>query len=309
MCDFPRRIPNPRYKNLTPYQKNGILKTYFPGALELPDRYIVIPCGKCVSCQKKRMKTWRHRLLREIPLYHNTIFVTLSISPLYYDSFEGDPSPFIRKFLDNVRKKRSRNKNSMPRHWFISEGGFSKYDTHRYHFHGFLFGLSKKDISFKELRKCWRYGHIWVNNVRSTAAATYTSKYMTKDFNISCRVFCSPHIGDAMLKDLTFDETLGRYPASCSLPNTYYYLPVPQHYSRRRILPEKALIYLRNRYLSGCLTPRYSYQGVFYETFESYRAALLSAAQAQLYSFPALASWMSESSNRRLSFSYYFENL
>lgn len=309
MCDFPRLIPNPRYKKMTPYQKSHFVKNAFPGAIAPPDEYILIPCGKCCSCQKKRMRTWRHRLLRELPLYHNSIFVTLSISPLYYDTFEGNPAPFIRKFLDNTRKRRRNHHNKMPRHWFVSEGGFSQYDNHRYHFHGFLFGLSKKDISFSELRKCWPYGHIWVNNVRSPAAATYTSKYITKDFNVSCRVFCSNYIGDDMLKDLKFDEKTGKFPTSAPIPHTYYFLPVPSHYSRRRADAFKIAFYLRNRYLSGQLTPRFSIGNIRYDSFESYRAALLSSAQSQLRDFPTLVEWMLDNSKRYHSFMYYFENL
>ena len=293
---------------MTPYQKSQFVKKVFSSDAPPPDEYILIPCGKCVSCQKKRMKTWRHRLIRELPLYHNSIFVTLSISPLYYDTFEGNPAPFIRKFLDNIRKRRQRLRNKMPRHWFVSEGGFSRFDKHRYHFHGFLFGLSKKDISFSDLRKCWPYGHIWVNNVQSPAAATYTSKYITKDFNISCRVFCSNYIGDAMLHDLKFDELTGKYPTLTHVPNTYYFLPVPPHYSRRRADPLRIALYLHNRYLSGQLTPKFTLNNVLYDSFESYRAALLASAQSQLRALPALAEWMLSKPNRFHSFMYYFEN-
>ena len=64
---------------------------------------IMVPCGRCEECLRQQRNDWYVRLERETKyqkfLHRNSVFVTITIAPEYYDSALQDPSSFIRMWL------------------------------------------------------------------------------------------------------------------------------------------------------------------------------------------------------------------
>ncbi|QCS37417.1 replication initiation protein [Tortoise microvirus 110] len=145
-------------------------------------QWLMVPCGHCDDCLRRLRNDWFVRLDRELAhsksINSQAVFITITISPKYYDRAFGEPAWFIRKWLERVRHKVGHSF----KHAFFQEFG-SHPETGsepRLHFHGFLFGL---DISYDRLRTVvGDLGFIWV--ARATQRrARYTVKYVVKQIN------------------------------------------------------------------------------------------------------------------------------
>lgn len=275
-----------------------------------PDLYIWVPCGKCPECLRRRSRMWRLRLLHEMKCHSHSIFITLSVSPKYYDSVVQSPSTYLRRFWDNLRKKRKVTgwQNKMVKHWLISEGGVSKHDTHRYHFHGILFGVEKTDLTYDQIRDCWPYGHMWIGDAQP-GAGVYCTKYITKCQSFG-RIFSSPFLGDSMLRQMPFNEKLCSYPYQWYAPNTSYRYPVSPHYSRRvfdKFLECEYPIYY-NRYLAGFYDKTVFAFGQEYKNvdafFDRYRPVFLDDARR----IPGLLEKLLQSRLFRRQFNHLLSN-
>ena len=70
---------------------------------------IMVPCGRCEECLRQQRNDWYIRLERETKyqksLYRNSVFVTITIAPEYYDSALLNPSSFIRMWFERVRRR------------------------------------------------------------------------------------------------------------------------------------------------------------------------------------------------------------
>lgn len=274
MCPFTISVPNPRYRNMSSRDKSNFCMLAF-GQSTPPDEYVMVPCGHCKFCLRKKRTEWRLRLLQEHTCHTKVLFVTLSIAPRYYKDFINDPSPFLRKFFDNLRKKRKIHPNKMIKHWFITEGGDTAYDEHRFHFHGFLFGVVKRDLTYREIRKCWPYGHSWIT-LSSARLCNYTTKYITKESLTPQRIFTSAGVGSSAESFLTFDKSVYRFVGSFTLRNRARRYFIPRYYNLRHPVPVMDLIsVLGNRYARGLLTPSIIHCGVIYASLRDFHIATL----------------------------------
>lgn len=140
------------------------------------DLEIKIPCGRCMGCLKSLAQEWRVRLLYENRYggHKGCLFVTLTISPEYYEHFKTkkDSAKYFRDFIDRLRYY-TPNRRS-PKRFFISELGES---TQRLHFHGLVWDVDQPEYI---LRRTWKYGFSTWSRVRSARAITYTTSYFTK---------------------------------------------------------------------------------------------------------------------------------
>jgi len=67
-CENPLKIRNPRYKKWTDEHIYNYSMHWFKEPRP-PDLLIDVPCGKCFSCQKRRMRDYQIRLLYEFSQY------------------------------------------------------------------------------------------------------------------------------------------------------------------------------------------------------------------------------------------------
>lgn len=170
--------------------------------------FMLVPCGRCHECRRARGSQWRLRLFHEYitSLNKNNLFVTLTISPEYYDFYKDNPNLAVRRFSDYVRKTYGKGM----RYFLVTEIG----KEGRLHFHGILFNVpfvyrfktNSNEVYFKQtnqkLRKSWKIGNTWCGYV-DIRTIKYVTKYITKVDELHPdffgRVYCSPGIGGKIL--------------------------------------------------------------------------------------------------------------
>lgn len=179
------------------------------------DLYLVVDCGRCINCQKKRANYWRQRLIDEFRYLvdrnpdkkHRVFFVTLTIAPEFYKKDVNYAYGLIKKFRERYRKTYGKSL----RFWICSEYGEKRG---RLHFHGIFF-----DPLFDAtlLPSLWKYGRCDMSVVGCSPknldqdpekAIVYVTKYVTKycdqwfiDYDKRSRFWCSPGLGLAYCFD------------------------------------------------------------------------------------------------------------
>lgn len=208
-CLKPLKIPNPRYNNSDKDDRYIKISEHEERIGHTGndddhiDQYIYVPCGKCANCNKTRASGWRLRLLAQLIESGDSSFITLTLSPKYYDEVRSEPRKYINMFIDRLRKKIGYR----PKYFIISELGES---TKRFHFHGILFGVSRTLFSKLVLSDIWKYGFvgddfIGPGDVRTCA---YMTKYLIKpqDPNFKPTLCVSPGLGKSLISSLKVSD-------------------------------------------------------------------------------------------------------
>lgn len=198
MCVRPLRISNPKLNWTMNDQK-----------------YLTVPCGKCVQCRARAQQEWFIRgyfeYLDVIKNGGSTYACCLTYSdewlPKYEDKRDyiyisatetrkaNNPVSFtmlgfdnnaILKFMKLVRIRLKRKYNINQSKFFIAAEYGSK--THRPHYHCLVYlPKSLSDVDFFNLIDfCWKYGFVSKDKrqswkVKSANAIKYAAKYVTKD--------------------------------------------------------------------------------------------------------------------------------
>lgn len=154
-------------------------------------KFVVVPCGKCVECIRRKARDWKIRLYHHSLTEGDGIFVTLT----YNDDNMDDGSLNYRHF--QLFMKRLRRNFPDKKISFFCSGEYG-VKTLRRHFHCLIFGLDINDVKTKFLccsrrakdvkiwtsdiiLKCWdNRGHVSVSRVFSGDARVlgYVSGYM-----------------------------------------------------------------------------------------------------------------------------------
>lgn len=140
---------------------------------------LMVPCGRCEECLRQQRNDWYVRLERETKyhksLHHNSLFVTITIAPEYYDSALSNPSSFIRLWFERIRRRFGRS---------IKHAVFQEFGTHpeqgsapRLHFHGVLWDVS---YSYNAIREAVKdLGFVWISSI-TDKRLRYVVKYVGK---------------------------------------------------------------------------------------------------------------------------------
>lgn len=250
-CESPIWIRNRRYFTSDKKSFSAESLDYAKSSISLRPwdvsrQYLLVPCGRCADCLRRLRNDWYVRLERELAyqesLHMPSIFITITISPKYYEEAFQSPSRFIRRFNERIR------------HYFgvsIKHAFFQEFGTHpeigdtpRLHFHGFLFGTTFRYAHIREA--VGDLGWIWLGK-SSRKRARYVVKYVVKQIDVTTpsgelipgcqdkrflRKFVSAHVGDY----------IGRKPAPCFRVTTWDYLDfktgtcytykIPRYYNR-----------------------------------------------------------------------------
>lgn len=151
---------------------------------------LMVPCGRCEECLRQQRNDWYVRLERETKyhksLYHNSLFVTITIAPKYYESALLNPSSFIRMWFERIRRRLGRS---------IKHAVFQEFGMHpeqgnepRLHFHGVLWDVS---YSYNAIRDAVKdLGFVWISSI-TDKRLRYVVKYVGKSvyMNESSAVF------------------------------------------------------------------------------------------------------------------------
>lgn len=243
MCIKPRTIVNRKYVKLAgSTSKAEVLFRHSP------DLYLLVDCGRCLPCLRKKSNYWRQRLLDEFNYFvkdnpdnkYKVYFVTLTFANKHYKKDVDFAHNLFTMFRERYRKRFGVSL----RFWCCTEYGEKRG---RLHLHAIFFNPL---ISYSsQLQDLWTYGRCDMSVVGYSPknrendplkGIAYVTKYITKtvdkwfiNWSERSRIFCSPGIGlrycldvDA-LKKHTFkgsplffrvDES-GKYPQA--LPRYY----------------------------------------------------------------------------------------
>lgn len=186
-CQYPIWIRNRRYFDKARPRTGFNVDCDHKSALALRPwdvsrQWLMVPCGKCDDCLRRLRNDWFVRIERELARCkaesRQAIFITITISPQYYESALRDPSWFIRKWNERVRHRIGHSF----KHCFFQEFG-----THpesgvepRLHFHGFLFGTN---VLYNTIRSAVSdLGYVWLSKA-SHKRARYCVKYVVKQIS------------------------------------------------------------------------------------------------------------------------------
>lgn len=224
-----------------------------------PEGYMYVPCGRCAECLRARRNAWRTRLIHECHFggHRRALFVTLTISPKYYETYCKEPAKAVRRFADLIRKTYGRSM----RYFFVTELGDEKG---RLHFHGiiwdppFLRGRDyRRNPSYKvinrRLRHFWKIGATWVGWC-DARTCSYIVKYITKPDenhpNYRPRVFCSPGIGGCYLTPEVIQGIRRRNGRACTVVCAGRTSATPRYYITKCFSPIELRLYsVSNRIL------------------------------------------------------------
>lgn len=181
-CSHPIWIRNRRYsrkdvsfRDMSDYAKSSLALAPW----DISRQWLMVPCGKCDDCLRRLRNDWFVRLERELARckaeHQQAIFITITISPKYYDEALRDPTRFIRRWNERVRHKIGHS---------FKHAFFQEFGTHpetgqypRLHFHGFLFGTN---VLYNEIRSAVSdLGFVWLAK-GTHKRARYVVKYVTK---------------------------------------------------------------------------------------------------------------------------------
>ena len=194
MCLFPKLIKNKKYCST---KKNGGI---IPAVSDKRALYVAVGCGRCMECLKQKARDWNVRLLEDIKVHTNGVFVTLTFNEDSYnklsklvvddgDIFDNNLATIaVRYFLERWRKK---YKISV-RHWLVTDLGHT--GTNRIHLHGMIYTNEVDDIE-----KIWQYGFDYIGKYVNERTVNYIVKYLHKldlqHKNFVSKVLCSKGIG------------------------------------------------------------------------------------------------------------------
>lgn len=241
-CLNPFRMINKHWDSRSELGKENLFnfRRANPGTMYPVDYVVDVPCGRCLGCRKDRSKMWRVRLLHEHMFgnHQNCICLTLTINQENYAKFSDAQAikRCIRAFLDRLRYYTTGRK--LPKRFFVSELG---EDRDRLHFHGFMWDV---DIPYHEIRKCWKYGFIWIDPLKSVRQLSYATKYITKpSFNQhKPLIFVSPGLGKNYLDRADWMEWHRSDPDVGLRPivkfNSFIYR-LPDYYKRKMFTPDE----------------------------------------------------------------------
>lgn len=164
--------------------------------------HVVVPCGKCVLCRKRKNDIWVRRLENERLNNVYTVFFTLTydnehlpkVSPKdvhnidttgwskkdydYFNNSNFFPAFSVEHLQKFIKRLRYHAKQKI-RYYIVSERGPR---THRSHYHGLLFfnssRLAKEIINL--IRENWKYGFINAQFVCSSSSS-YVAGYLNCD--------------------------------------------------------------------------------------------------------------------------------
>lgn len=311
-CTSPLLVTHPRLRSLSfsaarkkftdMYGEDGFrfLQTYKNKTI--PDK-ILVPCGKCYNCRRRRASDWRVRLLAESEAAQNTVFVTLTIAPEHYNNGKPDIQKMLRemwfRYRYVFRNKLTGEYARIPKHWFIIEAG---EERGRLHLHGFIWDshiftppapcdllhprISKgkkvyyNHLSTELIRKIWRFGFADVAYSFSPKLVSYATKYMLKQFTksngiiIKAPVLCSPGVGRVLADHcLDYIRDCIRANQPCLIQSGRYKVPLPRYYTGFAFDPEESLRLADVRaqsVLAMCGSYRISVNGLTFNSEEEY---------------------------------------
>lgn len=169
---------------------------YVSGRHPVRNKYVIIPCGKCIGCRLEYSKQWAMRCMLEAKEHESSYFCTFTYNDSLLRSCSG-VSPVTGEILEGYTLdkrdlqlffKRLREDQKV-RYYACGEYGSRSY---RPHYHAIIFGLKLDDLKLyrrspngdcyytsEYLAKKWKLGYVIIGEV-SFESCAYTARYVAK---------------------------------------------------------------------------------------------------------------------------------
>lgn len=135
---------------------------------------VLVPCGKCEECLKKKQSDWIARLYVESQMSLSSFFVTLTYDESHLPFPEGVNKRDVQLFFKKFRKKYKCKFT----YFLVSEYGSI---SSRPHYHCLLFFRARVDwiLLSRDIEDCWKKGQHKIGTV-DIASIRYCAKYCLK---------------------------------------------------------------------------------------------------------------------------------
>lgn len=164
------------------------------------DRWLDLPCGKCIGCRLDYSREWANRCMLELSYHRSSYFCTFTYDDEHLPvTYSADPSTgeciqpvsTLRRRDAQLLLKRIRKKFNNCSIRFFGSGEYGSLSL-RPHYHIILFGLELDDLSTykkgdkvgmyynsESLQSCWPFGYVVVSQVTWETCA-YVARYVLK---------------------------------------------------------------------------------------------------------------------------------
>jgi hypothetical protein len=197
-------------------------------------RCINVPCGKCISCTKRRAGQWSFRLREEAKVSSSASFLTLTYekAPISKNGFHTLHKPDFQKFMKRLRKLCPTNKL---KYYACGEYGTK---TLRPHYHAIIFNLPHSIINNPQtITNTWNLGHTMVAH-SNDLCINYVAGYVVKgqfeklaeyddripEFSLMSKRMGLAYLTDSMIKFYKKKEL------TAIMRENGTYLPMPRYY-------------------------------------------------------------------------------
>ena len=165
------------------------------------DRVLLIPCGYCVNCQKRKAQEWTARLLKETENHKFAYFVTLTYNNENIVDEDGVVTDINKRDLQLWLKRYRFNFGIKLKYYICGEHG----ETYgRPHYHAILFQDKEiPDLRFyadnlyisDKFTECWSHGNCLISKQVNERSIKYTIAYTLKKLGEEKVVLMSKGIG------------------------------------------------------------------------------------------------------------------
>lgn len=130
---------------------------------------MLVGCGRCPECRKKRSREIFFRLACELT-YSSALFLTFTFEDIHL----GDNNLNVRDMQLFMKRLRKHLPDRKIKYYTVGEYGDT---TGRKHYHSIMFNVYYDDSDI--IRKCWKYGEVDIAPVES-GSLSYVSGYVDK---------------------------------------------------------------------------------------------------------------------------------
>lgn len=169
-------------------------------------RVLLIPCGYCVNCLKRKSQEWTSRLLKEAENHKYCYFITLTYDTIYNDE-TGEIKDINKRDLQLFLKRYRKQYGVNLKYYITGEHGET---TGRPHYHAIFF----QDKEIPDLRfykenlyisdpfaKTWSFGNCLISKQVNESSIKYTIAYTLKKLGEEKIVLMSKGLGLDYFKD------------------------------------------------------------------------------------------------------------
>lgn len=145
-------------------------------------RWKVVPCGKCLTCKRRRQAGWSFRLSQEMQRSQSAAFITFTYNDDCLTYGEENPTLVKRDFqlfMKRLRKKQSKRTQDKIKFYACGEYGSI---TQRPHYHAIVFNLHPSLSLDGILSEIWSMGNVQVDEC-NIKTIQYVTKYVMKTHN------------------------------------------------------------------------------------------------------------------------------